>query len=180
MMNLLRRISLVRMMGLLMNSRSRLLRVGTLVMEEKFALMVMRTLASMSQSLCKLLLDCLLQHSPLPLKLLFIGSPIFLIGRGADGACLPSGRTHLASDFRTILERFLCLLLTIALSEIRVTMIWSLFLLEDSTLPELWSLSHVTPVALTIMPLGDWSDFFETVVSSGWCTCLTKRLRWVR
>ena len=73
MMNLLRRISLVRMMGSLMSSRSRLLRVGTPVMEENFALMAMRMLVSMSQSLCKLLRECLLQHSPLPLKLLFIG-----------------------------------------------------------------------------------------------------------
>ena len=179
-MNPPRRISLVRMMGSLMNSRSRLLRVGTLVMEENFALMAMRMLALTSQSLCKLLRDCLLQHSPLPLKLLFIGSPISRIGRGADGAFLPSGRTRLTSDFRTIPERFLCLLLTTALSEIRVTMIWSLFLLENSILPEPWSLSPATLVVLMIMPLGDWSDFFETVVSIGWCTCLTKRIHWVR
>ena len=36
-----------------------------------------------------------LQHNRRPFKLRFTGLPICLIDRGADGACLPSGRTRL-------------------------------------------------------------------------------------
>ena len=56
--------------------------------------MVTKMRVSMSLSLCKLLPDYPPPHNRLPLKLLFIGSLIFLSDRGVDGAFLPSGRTR--------------------------------------------------------------------------------------
>ena len=61
--------------------------------------MAMSTQVLMSLFLCKL---------PQALKLRFIGSPAFAIGRGADGVCLPSGGMHLTTTFLNIPEKCRC------------------------------------------------------------------------
>ena len=135
-MNPLRLISLVQMT--LNGVMSRLFRAGTLVMEEKFALMMaMSMLVLMNQFWCKPPRDCLLQHSPLPSRLLSIGLLTSHIGRGADSASLPSGGTLLTYDYLTIQERYRCLLLTIASLEMLVTKMLLRSSLEDFTPPEL-------------------------------------------
>ena len=106
-------------------------------MDENFVLMAMMPPGPMSPLLCKLPRACLLLSNPLPLKLLFIGSHIFLIGRGVVGVFRPSGEMLHITACLIIPERFRSLLLTIAMSEIRATKTFSQFWLEDFTLLEL-------------------------------------------
>lgn len=128
----------------------------------------------------KLLRACLLLHNLLPRRSLSTGLPISLTDLGADGACLPSGGMRLTSDRRTIPENYHYLLLTTVLSETLDTKMFLLFLLVGSIHLEPFLLSPVMFVALMITLSVDLLNFFGTVASSAWCTCLIKSAHWER
>ena len=160
---------------------NRLLLAGTPLMEENFVLMTMTLLPVQANPCwCKLPRACLLLFNLLPRRSLSTGLPISRTDLGADGACLPSDKTHLTSDCPTIRENYRYLLLTTVLSETPAMKMCLLSLLVGSIRREPLSLSLVMFVAWMITLLVDLPNFFETVALSAWYICLIKSARWER